>query len=135
MIDSFRDQNRWLSNFWPAPVYLDGVLYPTVENAYQAAKTLDKRHIFVGCSPAISKKLGRAVTKRDDWKDIKINVMRHLLEQKFHKDTMLGNQLIATGDQEIIEGNTWGDVFWGVCEGVGENHLGRLLMEIREDIK
>lgn len=142
-IDTFRGEYAFLSNFYEAPVYLDGVLYPTTENAFQAAKTLNplERQRFVSCTPAESKKLGRIVTLRLDWEDAKIGIMEKLLMQKF-QDLTLQDKLLATGNAELIEGNTWGDRFWGMTKDeeydhlkgdwVGQNHLGKLLMQVRD---
>jgi ribA/ribD-fused uncharacterized protein len=124
----------FLSNFHPAPVRLDGVEYPTVEHAYQAAKTLDdveRAHVRSAPTPAEAKTRGGQVTMRRDWNDIKVAVMRDLLRQKF-ADGVLRERLLATAPHVLIEGNTWGDRFWGVCNGEGQNWLGRLLMEIRD---
>ena len=124
---------EFLSNFHPATVRLDGVEYPTVEHAYQAAKTLDfseREHVRSAPTPALAKERGQRVTVRRDWNDRKVAVMRDLLAQKF-ADPVLRERLAATTPLELIEGNTWGDRFWGVYEGEGENWLGRLLMEIR----
>lgn len=135
-ITSFSGDNRWLSNFWPSTVIYDGIAYPTVENAYQAAKTLDieARKLIQYSTPSEAKKLGKTVSIREDWEQIKIDVMRKLLHQKFlQKD--LREKLIATGDLELIEGNWWGDRFWGVCKGEGQNHLGKLLMAIRTELR
>lgn len=129
----------WLSNFCPSPVVLDGVTYPTVENAYQAAKApIGQRSAFVTCTPGQSKKLGRQIVltpeQRIHWDAIKVDVMDHLLRQKFSRTTLCGVLLQETGSVQIVEGNTWGDTYWGVCNGVGENVLGKLLMRIRDDI-
>lgn len=133
-ITSFSGRYRWLSNFWPAPVLLFGSeLYPTVEHAFQAAKTLDRAErdaIRTAPTPGTAKYLGRRCTLRADWESVKLSAMRHLLMQKFaHPE--LHALLMSTGDAMLVEGNTWGDRFWGVCKGVGENHLGLMLMEIR----
>lgn len=128
----FQGEYRWLSNFWPAGVMLDGVAYPSVENAYQAAKTHpENRAPFQRCTSWEAKKLGRQIPVRSGWNDIKVDVMRSLIEQKFAPGTTLANKLLATGDGAIIEGNSWGDTFWGVCRGKGENHLGKILMAQR----
>lgn len=132
VIDSFTGEFRFLSNFWPAVVYLDDACYPTVENAYQAAKTrnLELRKPFQTCSPVVAKQRGRKLLFRSDWEQVKLRTMKDLLFQKFsHPD--LAELLSRTGCQELIEGNHWNDTFWGVCNGVGENHLGKLLMEVR----
>lgn len=132
-ITSFNGDYRWLSNFWHARVILDGVSYPTVENAYQAAKTLVPlaRERFERCTPGEAKRLGRKVKMRSDWERVKLAIMRDLIAQKFAPGSRLAASLLATGKAEIIEGNSWGDRFWGVCNGTGQNHLGRLLMERR----
>ena len=137
MIDSFTGENRFLSNFWPAEVELDGMIFPTVEHAYVAAKTLDmeeRRKIQAVATPGQVKRLGRKLVLRPDWEDVKLFVMEDLVRQKFqHAD--LRQLLLATGDQELVEGNTWGDTFWGVCFDVGLNHLGLILMEVRDECK
>lgn len=137
MIDSFQGEHRWLSNFWPAVVLFEGETYPSVEHAYVAAKTLDlelRREIRTVNSPGSVKRIGRGITLRPDWEAVKLEVMEHLLREKF-KDPTLRSQLIATADQELVEGNHWGDTFWGVCRGVGQNNLGRLLMKIRSEVQ
>jgi N-glycosidase YbiA len=136
-IDSFRGQYRFLSNFSPAEIYFDDVLYSTVEHAYQAAKTLDLREreqVQRAPSAGDAKRLGRKVTKRDDWEQVKVKLMRMLLRKKF-EHPVLADMLLETGDAELIEGNTWGDTFWGQCGGRGENWLGRLLMQVRDELK
>lgn len=136
-IDSFQGQHRWLSNFWPSAVALDGLWYGSVENAYQAAKVPPShrgsfRH---DCSPGQAKRLGGSFPLPADWEQRKVGVMRALLRDKFSSGSLLAARLLATGDAPLIEGNTWGDRFWGVCYGVGQNHLGRLLMERRAELQ
>jgi N-glycosidase YbiA len=135
-IERFDGEYRWLSNFYPAAVTLDGVIYPTVEHAYQAAKTLDRaERLGIGLkpTPGQAKRAGRHVTLRPDWDAIKVDVMEGLLRQKF-SSADLRNKLVDTGEEMIVEGNTWGDTFWGVCRGEGKNTLGRLLMLIRHEL-
>ena len=132
-ISSFDGDYAFLSNFYPAKVFLDNVEYNTVEHAYQAAKTIslqDREIIRQAYSPSNAKKLGRQVTARTDWEEIKRSVMKGLVMQKF-RHPELREKLMATGDAELIEGNWWGDTYWGVCKGVGQNHLGRILMYVR----
>lgn len=134
----FSGDNRWLSNFWPSPVWLDGLLFPNVEAAYVASKTtcVETRRIVQRLkTPSECKKFGRSIKLRDDWESVKIEVMRGLLRQKFTKPSVLAGRLINTGNCQLIEGNYWGDTFWGVCRGTGENWLGKLLMEIRAEIQ
>lgn len=136
-IYGFADEFAFLSNFYPCEVLFDGVCYSTVEHAYQAAKTLDpeQRAMIQQLQwPGQAKRAGRSVTMRPDWDSIKVDVMRELLIQKFAPNSVLAQMLLATEDYHIEETNTWGDTFWGVCHGVGENVLGELLMEIRADL-
>lgn len=134
-VATFSGAYRFLSNFWPAKVWLDDLEYPTVEHAYQAAKTLSpmcRELIRTAPSASAAKRLGKEVAIRPDWPAVKIDVMRGLLRQKF-SDPALEQLLLATGDAELVEGNFWHDIFWGVCDGEGLNWLGRLLMQVREE--
>lgn len=136
-ITEFQGRNRFLSNFWPAVVVFEGVFYPSVEHGYQAAKTLDlptRRSIAALASPGEAKRAGRTLTVRPNWEEIKVDVMQGLLEQKFSIPELRA-KLLNTGNAELIEGNAWGDRFWGVCGGTGRNVLGRLLMQIRLQIQ
>lgn len=130
IINSFEvPEYRFLSNFYPVSIRIEGSDYPSVENAYQAAKCADwkARVPFVRCSPGTAKRLGRAVLMRADWERTKLRTMARLLRIKF-LSPILRQMLLDTGDAELVEGNTWGDTYWGVCNGVGHNHLGQLLM-------
>lgn len=136
MIVSFSGAHRWLSNFAPVEVVLDGEVYPTVEHAYVAAKTLDlgvRAAVRALKTPGEAKRFGRTFKLRPDWDDVKLEVMESLLRQKFLQ-LPYRQLLIETGDTPIVEGNTWGDTFWGVCRGIGHNHLGELLMTIRAEL-
>ena len=137
VIGPFTGELRWLSNFWPALVKLDGQLYPTVEHAYVAAKTKDpmiRSVIQTTAKPGEVKRLGRQFDLREDWHEIKLQVMEDLLWQKF-QEPELKAKLLATGDIPIVEINTWNDTFWGQCKGKGQNNLGKLLMKIRETLR
>lgn len=141
-IHLFKGEYAFLSNFstWDGLIFYRNDLYPTVEHAYQAAKTTipeEREAIRNAPTPGQAKRLGRKCTLRLDWEDIKLVVMEQLLRIKF-LNVKLAEQLIATGDEELIEGNHWGDAFWGRVQnghGPGENHLGRLLMKIRADLR
>ena len=135
-IYGFTGKYRWLSNFPDCEVVVDGVIYPSVECGYQASKTNDmtERAKFIGIRSSEAKKLGPKVTLRPDWEHIKIDIMRNLLVQKFSREPFR-NKLLATGSAYIEETNWWGDTFWGVCNKKGENVLGKLIMEIREDLR
>lgn len=133
-IDRFSGDYRFLSNFWLCQVPMEDEWYASVEHAYQAAKTLNpeaRMRIKNARGPGDAKKLGNQVVLRGDWDLVRIQYMRHLVWQKFALHQHLRDKLIATGNAELVEGNTWGDRFWGVCRGVGENNLGKILMEVR----
>lgn len=134
-ITEFRHAYRFLSNFWPCRVFLAPHWYPSVEHAYQAAKCANKADALAirnAPSAGMAKRLGSKVVLREDWEHIKLEVMADLLWQKFVLDSALRARLLATGDRELIEGNTWGDTFWGKCGQTGHNHLGRLIMRLRD---
>lgn len=136
-IEHFSGVYNWLSNFYRVDVCLDNITYSSVEHAYQAAKTInaDEREMIRNASTAgKAKKLGRGVEQRKDWTNIRLDVMLDLLRQKF-KDPDLKAKLLNTADALLVEGNWWKDYFWGVCNGIGSNHLGRLLMKVREELK
>ena len=146
-IRGFFGEWRFLSNFHPCNVILDGEVYPSTEHAYQAAKTLNPRERekfrYAGVAPKDAKRMGRALKdsgkQRPDWTEVNIGIMRDLLMQKFYP-TILRRKLLCTFTAELIEGNNWHDCFYGVCDGTckqgphepfGENILGKLLMEVR----
>ena len=137
-IESFHDEYRFLSNFFPVSVRYEGITFPTVEHAYQAAKTVDEaeRWKFAELkSPGQAKRRGRKTAIRADWESVKVQVMSELVRQKFFRHEELAEMLLATEEAELVEGNTWGDRFWGVCEGVGQNWLGRILMTVRGELR
>ncbi len=136
-ISTFFGPHRFLSNFWPSPFVYRTVRFSTVEEAYQWEKcaTLEgKQAVLYSRSPGSAKHVAKNFPKRDDWETVKISVMLSLLELKFTIPD-LREKLLATGDETLIEGNTWNDTFWGVCNGVGENQLGKLLMSLREELR
>lgn len=138
MINKFDGRYRFLSSFWTAAVVFEDVLYPSSEHAYQAAKSKSssvRLMIRQAPTPGKAKRLGRTIEIRKDWDAIKLDVMEQIVRDKFTRTQALGELLLATGDQELVEGNHWGDTFWSVCNGVGENHLGKILMKIRSELK
>ena len=138
-IDSFSGKYRFLSNFYPSVVIWSSWEWPTVEHAYQAAKSPQDEAYRLACynaeTPGAVKRLGQKCKLRPDWEAKKVQIMRDLVEWKFQQHAELGNKLLATGSEELIEGNHWGDVFWGVCRGYGENHLGKILMAVRTELQ
>lgn len=137
MITAFRGRWTKLGNYSSCVVFYQGHAYQSVEHAYQAQKSTNpavQRAIRDQPTPATAKRLARIVTLRLDWEGIKIPLMRELLREKFSQEPEC-SVLLSTGDQELVEGNWWNDTFWGQCPvGVGENWLGRLLMELRDDL-
>lgn len=143
MIAVFDNEYAFLSNFYDSPFELDDVTYPTVEHFFQAMKSFDPKErkvIAAAITPGQAKRLGRKVTLRADWEDIKVDVMKFALRCKFQIPE-LREKLLATGNEELIEGNWWHDNTWGDCmcsecqNKPGRNMLGMLLMEIRSDIR
>jgi ribA/ribD-fused uncharacterized protein len=132
-IRSFTGKYYFLSNFYPIQMRVNDYSFPSLEHAYQAAKSEnphDWAYIRGLASPGQAKGAGRRLKIRPDWDDIKIEVMRELIEIKFN-NPQLRQRLLDTGDAQLVEGNNWNDVFWGVCRGIGRNHLGQLLMQER----
>jgi ribA/ribD-fused uncharacterized protein len=144
-IDHFAGACRFLSNFEPAKITIaeHGLTFPTVEHAYQAAKyNLDQparlqamKDIAALDTPGQAKRAGRMIPLRPDWDRVKLPIMRRLVRLKFFGNGHLAILLLATEPAELIEGNTWGDTYWGVCNGKGRNHLGKLLMSVRSELK
>lgn len=139
MINQFKGEYRFLSNFYPSPFDVHDVVFPTVEHYYQAMKTTsydEYMTVAQATTPSEAKKLGRIYELREDWEQIKDNIMRYALYRKF-ENYPLRAQLLETGDEELVEGNTWGDKIWGVDlnTGEGENRLGKMLMDLRENIR
>lgn len=133
-IDEFRGKYYFLSNFYPAPVTYSGMRFKNNEAAFQAAKCPERMAEFCRLSPSEAKRLGRKVRLRDDWEQIKYTVMYEICKAKFLQNPDLADKLAATGEAELVEGNTWGDRIWGVCDGAGENRLGKILMQIRAEM-
>jgi ribA/ribD-fused uncharacterized protein len=133
----FRGDFSFLSNFHESIVRFEGESYKTVEHAYQTQKTLDpwsRRLVREASSPGEAKQLGKSVKARSDWEKVKVDIMRQLVKKKFENPFMTP-LLLATGDAEIVEVNTWGDDFWGVCRGEGQNILGKILMDVRKELR
>jgi ribA/ribD-fused uncharacterized protein len=142
-IERFDGSFAFLSNFYPSPITMPnwhpvaGFVAPTVEHAFQAAKTYDVAQaaaIMGASSPGVAKRMGRRVAIRPGWEEGRDVIMEALLRIKFAPGSSLAQQLLNTGSKTLVEGNTWGDRYWGVCDGVGENRLGELLMRVRADL-
>jgi len=146
-IKGFFGEYKFLSNFEPAKVSLEEDEYTCVENAFQAAKyEKDFRTFLKNCSPEDAIKFVRENPtwrySKEEWDQIRLEVMRELLEQKFDPKLNQENyqRFLNTGEKYLEETNWWGDTFWGVHKtdasetGVGENNLGKLEMEIRKKL-
>jgi N-glycosidase YbiA len=131
---AFRGVLAFCSIMYPATVFG----YPSVANAVAAAKTLDpylRRAIRNEPNPYAAKRMGDSLDARPDWGDIELHVMETLEREKFTHNADLAAQLINTGDVELVNRNYVGDTFWGVCNGKGENHSGRILTLIRSELQ
>lgn len=144
LIDRFAGPWAVLSNFAPATVTLDGMVYPTVEHAYCAAKTVDpteRERIRATTTPGKAKRAGRKLVVRADWEQVKLSVMGELVRQKFTENWQAASLLALSGNARLVEGNNWHDRFWGECSGCragctanGLNHLGEILMAQRRQL-
>jgi hypothetical protein len=138
-IKGFFKEYRWLSNFYLCKVEYEGIVYPSVEHAYQISKAIEKPpenvlNDLLGLSPGKIKNVGRWLPIKSYWESLKVPIMFTLCLIKFSTNKDLKQKLIDTGDAYLEETNTWGDTFWGVCGGVGENHLGDILMTVRRNL-
>ncbi len=135
-IEHFEGPYAFLSNFYRRPVTVWGITFPTAEHAFHYAKTYDaeeKAAILAARSPAEAKQLGRHCNLRVDWEQAKDYAMLEVVRAKFD-DPELAAKLLDTGDAELVEGNHWGDQYWGVCRGRGLNKLGKILMQVRAEL-
>lgn len=137
MIDNFRGKYFFLSNFYEAPVIYRGIQYSNNEAAFQAQKLVkqEERFKFSLLNPSEAKRLGRSVKLRPDWEEIKEKVMYEICLEKFTQNLDLKRQLLDTLDEELVEGNNWGDKTWGKVNGEGKNLLGKILMKVREELR
>lgn len=152
-ITRFVGNYHYLSNFYETPITLNGVTWPTAEHAYQAAKCTEPCDIELIKrlpTPGAAKQAGKRVKMRHDWNDVRVPIMESIVRAKFNQNKDIADKLVATGDAVLIEGNGWGDKFWGMCtrnapprtpDGWiqaklhGDNHLGVILMDIRKELQ
>jgi hypothetical protein len=135
-IEGFFEDHRFLSNFEETLIEYDGLTYLCTEGAYQAAKSPHKsvKEAFVGLTGAEAKKLGQKIEMRPDWDKVKTQVMLDVTRIKY-KNRYMAHKLLRTGDRYLEETNWWGDKYWGVCNGVGNNYLGHILMKVRNELR
>lgn len=141
-IIKFRGSNYFLSNFYEAPVKYLGMTYRNNEAAFQSAKVVNTKHanqrvVFTHLSPDEAKRKGRHVQLRPDWEKVKDQVMYEIVKAKFAANADLKQKLLATGDAELVEGNTWHDTYWGydIKQKRGHNKLGKILMQVRAELQ
>jgi len=141
MISNFtKEEHRWLSNMTLVDIKLKGIIYPSVEHAYQSEKSPDpdwKSFCSNRNNTGVAvKRKSKEITLREDWHGVKLLVMEYCLREKFKNKEFL-QKLLLTGNENIQEGNYWHDTFWGIdlksTPNHGENHLGRLIMKIRDE--
>lgn len=120
MINNFTKEYFFLSNFYNCYLTYEGIIYCSTEAAFQASKTLDvaERELIARMSPSDAKRAGRKLTLRSDWESVKDKVMYEVCLAKFTQNDSLRlkERLLATGDEELVEGNTWHDNCWGDCD-------------------
>ena len=151
VVMSFDGEYAFLSNFYDSPIEfmtVDGkkMIAPTVEHAFQAEKAMfsqEQEAIINAATPGKAKRLGRHVLLRPDWENVKDEAMEEFVSRKFQIPE-LRDKLLATGDANLIEGNTWHDNYWGICTCSkcinspvvdGKNKLGTILMKVRDSIR
>lgn len=137
MINNFRGKYYFLSNFYSSNVEYEGLTYLNNESAFQSAKLKEvkDREEFCSLDPSTAKRKGRHVKLRDDWEEVKYNIMHDIVYAKFSQNLDLKKKLLATEGEYLEEGNTWGDKIWGTVNGIGENNLGKILMQVREELR
>lgn len=145
VIDSFFGEYRFLSNFYPSPMVIDGVSFSCNEQWYVFNKcrdAADQKAVLKLNKPGAMKRFGSQQPVKHNWAEIKLDVMLRGLRAKFSQNADLRARLVRTGTRQLIEGNWWGDTFWGVNYnaergpvGEGQNHLGRLLMQVRAEFQ
>jgi ribA/ribD-fused uncharacterized protein len=134
-IEGFFEHYRFLSNFEESPIEYEGHTYVCTEGAYQASKSVHTaiKEKFVRLKGTEAKALGKKIAIRGDWDKIKVDVMLEITRIKYkHKN--LAYKLLQTGSKYLEETNWWGDQYWGVCNGAGNNYLGHILMKVRKEL-
>jgi ribA/ribD-fused uncharacterized protein len=148
VIAGFEGDAFFMSNFFDSPIVADdGILYPTVEHAFQAQKTLSpelRRWIAGRPSPGLAKRAGWNLPAtsplRADWNEVRLPVMRSLLKVKFAPFSDLAWRLVETYPAHLVEANNWHDNYWGdcrcgrrdSCRAEGVNQLGKDLVAWRD---
>lgn len=135
---AFRGEKYFLSNMYNCSVEYQGVTYSSSELAFQVQKCADeaeRQHLIELDNPFEVKKAAYKVKKREDWQEVKVGIMRDIVTAKFTQNPDLAQKLLETGNELLQEENSWNDKFWGTVNGEGENHLGKILMEVRDRLR
>lgn len=129
-------KGTYLSNFYERSMFHEGLLYRNAESAFQASKckNIEQRKEFQALLGFQAKAKGRTVEIVSNWNEVRLEVMLNVVRNKFEQHPDLLAMLVGTKDDQIVEGNYWNDTFWGVCKGKGENHLGLILMQVRNEL-
>lgn len=133
----FQGEYRFLSNFFPCKVDYEGISYPSAEHAYQASKSQSQNERLIISrlrTPGIAKRVGQRINASNDFFRNREKIMEEIVRIKF-QDPYLKEKLLSTGDKILVEGNSWHDHFWGVCQGKGLNKLGNILMKVRSELR
>lgn len=137
IINSFRGKYSFLSNFYECKIKYKGLIFDNAESAFQAMKCEDAYQwkLFIGIDGNKAKRKGKLVKLRKDWDKVKDYFMYEIVEAKFNQNKDLKQKLLDTKNIILIEGNTWNDVYWGICKNIGQNKLGKILMRVREELR
>ena len=131
------DEHGYCSNFYRAPIKVGSKIYPTTEHYFQAMKATteeEQETIRALPTPKEAKFAGYHVQLRPDWEEVKDGVMLTGLYLKFTQHPDLKEKLLATGDAVLHEDSPW-DKYWGYAKGKGKDRLGKLLMQVREELR
>lgn len=131
-ISNFKNEYYFLSNLYEVPVEYGGKTFRTAESAFQAQKDTSRADEFIRLKGSDARSLGEKVEPRQDWDQVRVQIMREVVECKFKQNRWLMQKLMNTGKAKLIQENDRNDTFWGVYKGEGENMLGKILMEIRD---
>ena len=135
-IIKFRNEYLFLSNFYEGKIFTyKGCKFTNTEAAFHSQKDPTRVKEFLILTPNEAKKLGRKVKLREDWEEIKDNIMYEVCLAKFTQNLILKEKLLQTGNAILIEGNTWHDNYWGKYDEQGLNKLGNILMRIRGELQ
>ncbi|HFD2083280.1 NADAR family protein [Clostridium perfringens] len=135
MIKEFKGKYYFLSNYSKSDIKINDITFLNAESAFHSFKDMKRQSQFANLDPATAKRKGRNVKLREDWESVKDEIMYLVVKEKFKQNKELREKLIETGNEYLEEGNTWNDTYWGVCNGIGKNKLGKILMKVRSEMK